>query len=141
MVLRIPVRRNYGWKSPVSIKCHNLHSFKGVIFLCQRPWNGTDITFKWLSSLYNPFPSRLKLNNRNTKTRCEICLKLTIKTSVTSSWYLYCKLWTYFTPCSSVSIFNFELVNAGCEVILQRSIQESNICSKNTILRLPRISQ
>ena len=28
----------------------------------------------------------------------------------------YCKLWTYFTPCSSVSIVNFEQVNAswGC---------------------------
>ena len=39
-----------------------------------------------------------KVNNRNTRTRCEICSKLTI---------------TYFTPCSSVSIVNFEQVNAG----------------------------
>ena len=36
-----------------------------------------------------------KVNNRNTRTRCEICSKLTI------------------TPCSSVSIVNFEQVNAG----------------------------
>ena len=39
-----------------------------------------------------------KVNNRNTRTRCEICSKLTIKTP---------ELWTYFTPCSSVSIVNF----------------------------------
>ena len=30
-----------------------------------------------------------------------------------SFWYLYCYLWTYFTPCSSVSIVNFEQVIAG----------------------------
>ena len=30
-----------------------------------------------------------------------------------SLWCLYSQLWTYFTPCSSVSIVNFEQVNAG----------------------------
>ena len=50
----------------------------------------------------------LKVNNRNSGTRCEICSKLTI----TSFWCLYCSLWTYFTPCSSVSIFNLEHVIA-----------------------------
>ena len=30
----------------------------------------------------------LKINNRNTRTRCEICSKLTIKIMV-SFWYLY----------------------------------------------------
>ena len=36
MALRILVRRNYCGKSPVSIKCHNLRSFKeGVILLRQ----------------------------------------------------------------------------------------------------------
>ena len=35
MALRKLVRRNYGGKSPVSIKYQNLHSFKEeVIFLC-----------------------------------------------------------------------------------------------------------
>ena len=29
-----------------------------------------------------------------------------------SFWCLYCQLWTYFTPCSTVSIVNFEQVNA-----------------------------
>ena len=42
----------------------------------------------------------LKVNNRNNRRRCEICSKLTI-------------LWTYFTPCFSVSIVNFEHVIAG----------------------------
>ena len=36
----------------------------------------------------------LKVNNRNTKARCEICSKLTIKTpectSLPSFWCLYC---------------------------------------------------
>ena len=41
-----------------------------------------------------------KVNNRNTRTICEICSKLTIKIP-------------YFTPCSSVSTVNFEQVNAG----------------------------
>ena len=44
----------------------------------------------------------LKVDNRNTRKRCEICSKLTIKTPDTS-----------FTPYSSVSIVNFEHVIAG----------------------------
>ena len=36
MALRKLIRRNYGGKSPVSIKLQNLRSFKGgMIFLCQ----------------------------------------------------------------------------------------------------------
>ena len=31
-------------------------------------------------------------------------------------WCLYCLLWTYFTPCSSASIVNFEQVNTSCTV-------------------------
>ena len=38
-----------------------------------------------------------KVNNKDTRT-----------TSMASFWYLYCKLLTYFTPCSSVSIVNVE---------------------------------
>ena len=48
-----------------------------------------------------------KVNNRNTRTRCEIWSKLTIKTPERR----------YFTPCSSVFVVNFELVNAGLEDI------------------------
>ena len=52
------VRRNYGGKPPVSIKCHNLFSFKeGVV---QRGgseylWNEANITFIWFSSVYSSF--------------------------------------------------------------------------------------
>ena len=51
----------------------------------------------------------LKVNNGNTGTRGEIGLKLTIKTSD-----------TYFTPCSSVSMINFEHVIACWGLVLQR---------------------
>ena len=55
-----------------------------------------------------------KVNNRNTRTMCEICSKLTIKTTERRQfWCLYCELWTYFTLCSTVSFVNFEQINAG----------------------------
>ena len=55
-----------------------------------------------------------KFNNRNTRTRCEICSKLTIKTPERRHWRLISHLpVSYFTPCSSVSIVNFEKVNAA----------------------------
>ena len=43
----------------------------------------------------------LKVNNKDTGT--------------TPFGYLHCSLWTYFTPCSSVSIVNIEHVNAGLD--------------------------
>ena len=46
----------------------------------------------------------LKVNNRNTRTWCEIYSKLTTETPTS--------FWTYLTPCSSVSIVNFEHVIA-----------------------------
>ena len=53
--------------------------------------------------IYNPAAIYLlKVNNRNTITRCEICSKLTIKTRE-----------PYFTPCYSVCIVNCEDVIAG----------------------------
>ena len=42
----------------------------------------------------------LKVNNRNTKARCEICSELTKKTPERR----------HFTPCSSVSTVNFNYV-------------------------------
>ena len=80
----------------------------------------------------NSFPAGIylfKVNNRNTRTRCEICLKLTIKTPERhpkltiktlerrqwrrSGLFIFTPCSThmftpYFTPCSSVSIVNFE---------------------------------
>ena len=40
------------------------------------------------------------MNNKDTRT-----------TSLTSLWCLYCSLRTYFTPCSSVFIVNFEHIS------------------------------
>ena len=54
-----------------------------------------------------------KVNNRNTRARCEICSKLTINIPERRQ-----RLWTYFTRCSSVSIVNFEHVNTGLEDVL-----------------------
>ena len=51
-----------------------------------------------------------KVNNKDTRT-----------TPLASFWYLYCQLWTYFIPCSSVSIVKFEQVNAGWESFDQKS--------------------
>ena len=42
----------------------------------------------------------------------KVCNKDT-RTTLASFWCLYCELWTYFTPCFSVSIVNFEHGNAG----------------------------
>ena len=56
-----------------------------------------------------------KVNNRNSRTRCEICSKLTIKTPEDVIDFVLLSLLltlTYFTPCSSVFITNFEQVNA-----------------------------
>ena len=44
-------------------------------------------------------------------------------TPFTSFWCFYCKLWTYFTPCSSVSIVNFEHVNADWDYELTHIIK------------------
>ena len=38
-------------------------------------------------------------------------------TSVTSLWYFYCSLWTYFTPFSSVFIIDFEQVNVRWTIL------------------------
>ena len=53
----------------------------------------------------------LKVNSKNTRTRCEICLKLTIKTTERPDC---CR--------SGVVIVNFEQVNAGWEVLIKGAI-------------------
>ena len=54
----------------------------------------------------------LKINKRNTKmwNMFKVNDKDTRTTPMPSFWCLYRSLWIYFTPCSSVSIFNFEQV-------------------------------
>ena len=65
-------------------------------------------------------------------------------TSMTSFWCLYCWLRTYFTPCSSVSISNFEHVIAGWDwpvlelmFICQRSLDSSLIIFQATSSWIP----
>ena len=57
----------------------------------------------YLESLFPASIYPLKVNNRNTRTRCETFSKLTIKTPERRQLY---------TPYSCVSIVNFEQVNA-----------------------------
>ena len=84
-----------------------------------------------------------KVNNRNTRTRCEICSTINMFNNkdtrmmpLASFWCLYCELWTYFLLCFSVSIVNFELVNVCWvetghkTVILQRSLTYFDVVRK-----------
>ena len=58
----------------------------------------------------------LKVNNRNTRARCEKCSKLTITTPERRHWCLY------FTPCSSASIVIFEHVIPAGYTIFKKKI-------------------
>ena len=96
-----------------------------------------------------------KLNSSMTLTQSAFtCSKLTIEAleqeqyrhqnnTLASFWCLYCYLWTYFTPCSSASIVNFEHVIAGwtCKsnpgdykllFLCHRKIQPNHLCQKKT---------
>ena len=55
MALDTLVRRNYGGKLLVSIKCHNLHSLKEVILLCQSILETRQISHLF-SSAQSTFP-------------------------------------------------------------------------------------
>ena len=51
------------------------------------------LCFTFIYTVFRFFPAGiylLKVNNRNTRTRCEICSKLTIKTPERTFWCLYC---------------------------------------------------
>ena len=61
MALHILVRRNYGGKLPVSIKCPNLYSFKkGVILLCDSFMSVTET--RTISHLFSSALFRVPLN-------------------------------------------------------------------------------
>ena len=71
----------------------------------------------WILASFPAGHYMFKVNNRNTTTRCKICSNLTMQTPEWRQWcrscvYICC-LWTYFAPCSSVSIVNFQHVNAS----------------------------
>ena len=60
----------------------------------------------------------LKVNHRNTRARCEICSKLTIKTSERRHWRrsgVFIVNFEHISPCSSISVVNFENIFAGRE--------------------------
>ena len=60
----------------------------------------------------------LKVNHRNTRARCEICSKLTIKTSERRHWRrsgVFIVNFEHISPCSNISIVNFENIFAGRE--------------------------
>ena len=90
-------------------------------------------------------PYMFKVNNRNTRRRFEIRSKLTIKTPQRRQWCRCCVLlliWTYFKRCSSVSIVNFERVNAGWVTIeatamctRRKALFENSICFQNILIK------
>ena len=55
----------------------------------------------------------IKVNNRNTRIKCEICSRLTIKIPEWRPWRRSLLTLNIFTPCYSVSFVNFEHVNAA----------------------------
>ena len=81
---------------------------------------------KSVYSNYNPSGNYMfKVNNRNTRTRWEISSKLIIKTPGVVKVSLLLTL-NIFTPCSSVSIVNFEQVNAGLQWAFSNTLKTSS---------------
>ena len=66
------------------------------------------------------------ISNSNTRAKCEIYSKLTTKTSERHNWrrsgVFIVYMLTYLKPCSSVSIVNFEQVDAGWVIRLTSKI-------------------
>ena len=63
----------------------------------------------------------LKVNNRNARTRCKKCSMLAIKTLKRRQWGrsgVFIVNLNNFTTLPSVSIVNFEYINAGWEYLL-----------------------
>ena len=72
-----------------------------------------------------------KVINRNTRTKCEICLKLTMKTPKRRCWRRFGVFNVNYEDishlCSSVSIANFEQVNTGWVVFSRIKIWFSSV--------------
>ena len=64
----------------------------------------------WISSKHFEYLIFLYTINPTSRSKYPACIYLL---KVNPFWCLYCYLWTYFAPCSSVSIVNFVQVNAG----------------------------
>ena len=82
------------------------HENNFICFLILEKLNFHKMSVFWAIT---PGTYLLKVKNRNTKTRCEICSKLTIKIPERSQLHFVLP----FTLCSSVSIVNFEHVIDG----------------------------
>ena len=70
----------------------------------------------WIQWIFASWYYLLKVNNKNTTTRCDIFSKLTIKTPERCHWRcsdVFVVNLTYFTPGCSVFIINFEHVIAS----------------------------
>ena len=62
-----------------------------------------------------------KVNNRNTRAKCEICSKLAIKIPEGRQWRrsgIFIVNFEHISFCSSVSILNFEQINAYWVIII-----------------------
>ena len=120
-MVQVNIKVFYNWYNKYAISTINMQ------YLCnisRKKWT-MKLIFSMLIGIKPAGIYMLKVNNRNTRARCEICWKLTIKIPerrLASFWYIYCYIWTYFTPCSSISIVNFEHVIAGWESFLQIEI-------------------
>ena len=92
-------------------------------------WNIDDISKFFCINCYPAGNCMFKVNDRNTRTRCDICSKLTIKTPERrqeSFWCLYCQLWTYSTPCFSLPVVNFEQVNTSWKLVFPSNLKQKS---------------
>ena len=83
-------------------------------------WEGSQLTF-----------TLFKVNNRNTRKRCEICSKLTIKAPEWPYWCRSCEFIVNFehswTPFSVVSTVDFEQVNVNWKWFLMKVTCSSDV--------------
>ena len=109
MALHKLVRSNCGRKLLVSIKYQNLHSFKEeVILLSEYPWNETNITFTWLSSLCNPFKP------------CMLCFQMFQHVTVSSNISSLQSMLRFQTSCMNIFGLSMagEIIPKGSNMLL-----------------------
>ena len=92
--------------------------FSWKIMQIMRQGNWFQISFCFLKKLYKqvlrPYPANIylfKASNRNTRKRCEICSKLTLKTPERRYWLLLLTLNIFHTFFLVFFFVNFEQVN------------------------------
>ena len=126
-------------QNPRSLRISSLHN-KSKSFLQENTLQILKYSYFdsfWsIQSASDPFPIPagiylLKVNNRNTRTRCEICSKLTMKTLQRRQWRRSSVFIVSFKhishPSSSVSIVNFEHVTLGLLMFFIKFVTDMNI--------------